>query len=316
MIRCTCCGTEMKDGLKFCTQCGGKLSGMDRVQNGAYQNGGYQNTPYQNASYQNGPYPNGQYQYDPNQYGYNAYGARMVGQNPNKGMPTGLDPRGNYTAPPMPQRPKEKIKIWQIAAGILLALFWIMVFRVIFGNSDSEKSSRSTPAYTSAKEEKSSSMKAYEESKAQLDEELDSIKDEFKRGVYEGAMDALTEEVSGRSSNAGASGESTKESGVQSDSGIVPAGMVTPSFKETMDSYEAFFDKCFELMDVAANGDSEDSLLIMAEYADYMLKYADMMEKMESMDTENLSDADMAYYLEVTARIEAKAIKYMMSVSE
>ena len=26
----------MKDGLKFCTQCGGKLSGMDREQNGAY----------------------------------------------------------------------------------------------------------------------------------------------------------------------------------------------------------------------------------------------------------------------------------------
>ena len=45
------------------------------------------------------------------------------------------------------------------------------------------------------------------------------------------------------------------------------------------------------------------------DYSDYMSSYADVMQKMNEIDTENLSPADYAYYVEVTARIQKKLLE-------
>ncbi|MGI6221097.1 MAG: DUF6591 domain-containing protein [Coriobacteriales bacterium] len=55
------------------------------------------------------------------------------------------------------------------------------------------------------------------------------------------------------------------------------------------------------------NGSSDTSSM-MADYATYMEKYADAAAKIEAMDTDNMSEADYAYYLEVTARVEQKLL--------
>lgn len=43
-----------------------------------------------------------------------------------------------------------------------------------------------------------------------------------------------------------------------------------------------------------------------SDYADYMTKYSDMMQKLNDIKSEDLSTADLAYYNEVNARITKK----------
>ena len=96
-------------------------------------------------------------------------------------------------------------------------------------------------------------------------------------------------------------GESKQESKAESKA---DAGVVTPSFKETMDSYEAFFDEYIAFMKKYQENPGDMSLL--SEYTDYLTKYSEYLSKLNSIDTDSLSAADMAYYTEVNARILKK----------
>ncbi len=76
---------------------------------------------------------------------------------------------------------------------------------------------------------------------------------------------------------------------------------VTPSFKEAMDSYEAFFNDYIDFF--KRYSEADNPLLMVSDYVKFMSQYTEMIEKMEAMDDDELSVADAAYYLEVTARI-------------
>ena len=71
-----------------------------------------------------------------------------------------------------------------------------------------------------------------------------------------------------------------------------------------MDSYEEFFDEYVEFMNNYDENSSDPAMLM--EMSELMTKEADMLQKMESMDQSEMTTAEAAYYLEVTARIEAK----------
>lgn len=81
---------------------------------------------------------------------------------------------------------------------------------------------------------------------------------------------------------------------------------VTPSFKASMDSYEAFFDKYVAFLKKYDEEGHPASML--ADYTDMMKQYADTMAKFEAIDESTLSDADLAYYIEVNARIQQKLL--------
>ena len=53
---------------------------------------------------------------------------------------------------------------------------------------------------------------------------------------------------------------------------------------------------------------SDSTAELMLEYATFMAKYADTMNKMDKLGDEDLSDEELAYYIEVTARIEQKLL--------
>lgn len=82
---------------------------------------------------------------------------------------------------------------------------------------------------------------------------------------------------------------------------------IDPDFKAAMDSYEAFFDEYCEFMKKYNN--SDDTISMMADYASYMAQYADTMEKMEAIDEDDLSDAEVMYYAEVSTRISQKLLE-------
>lgn len=81
---------------------------------------------------------------------------------------------------------------------------------------------------------------------------------------------------------------------------------VSPDFKATMDSYEAFFNEYADFM--AAYQADASSPELLAQYAEMMTRYSDMMQSMDDIDENSLSAADYAYYLEVTGRINAKLL--------
>lgn len=85
------------------------------------------------------------------------------------------------------------------------------------------------------------------------------------------------------------------------------SGKVSASFKKTMDSYEDFFDEYIDFMKNYNNSDDISGMI--SDYADYMQKYAKYMEELASINEDDLSAADAAYYIEVQARITKKLAK-------
>lgn len=86
--------------------------------------------------------------------------------------------------------------------------------------------------------------------------------------------------------------EAQNETGLRSD------------FKEAMDSYEAFMDEYVAFMKKYNANPSDLSLLM--EYATFMGEYAEFVEDFSKWESEDMNDAELAYYLEVQARVTKK----------
>ncbi len=80
-----------------------------------------------------------------------------------------------------------------------------------------------------------------------------------------------------------------------------------PEFKEAMDSYEGFYDKYCDFMKKYAEDPSD--LTMLAEYADMMSKAADMSEKFDAWDEDEMNNAELKYYLEVNNRVAQKLLE-------
>ena len=84
-------------------------------------------------------------------------------------------------------------------------------------------------------------------------------------------------------------------------------GLISPEFKETMDNYEAWFDHYCDVMK-RYQEDSTD-LELLSQMTDLLAEETTMLEEMENMDQDDMSAAELAYYLEVTARIEKNLLE-------
>lgn len=100
-------------------------------------------------------------------------------------------------------------------------------------------------------------------------------------------------------SNTGTTEEKLSDEGTTDDK----SDKLSPEFKEAMDSYEAFFDEYYAFMKKFKNAKNPSDLL--SDYNDYVARYSEMMEKMTALK-EELSSDELAYYLEVSARITKK----------
>lgn len=76
-------------------------------------------------------------------------------------------------------------------------------------------------------------------------------------------------------------------------------------FHITLD--EAFIDEYVAFMKKYSDNPSDVSLL--ADYTKYMSKYADMVEKFDKWESEDLNDAELAHYIDVQARVSKKLLE-------
>ena len=89
---------------------------------------------------------------------------------------------------------------------------------------------------------------------------------------------------------------------------------VTPEFKQMMDNYEAFFDEYISFMEKLGDDNDSTDFSALGDYFSMLEKEAKIMSEMEAIDEKELSDADEAYYVEVTARISQKLMKATFSL--
>ena len=92
------------------------------------------------------------------------------------------------------------------------------------------------------------------------------------------------------------------------DSSIIQ-NEIDPDFKAFMDSYEDFIDEYVEFLKKMYDDPSD--LTILSEYSDYMTEYAEFCAKVEKYGNskDELNDAELAYYVEVTTRCSEKLLK-------
>lgn len=85
-----------------------------------------------------------------------------------------------------------------------------------------------------------------------------------------------------------------------------PTSSIDSDFKAMMDEYEAFFDEYIAFMQNYNN--SGNSLDMLGDYASMMTRYAEFAEKIDSVNTDELTNEELAYYTEVTARVTQKLL--------
>lgn len=80
-----------------------------------------------------------------------------------------------------------------------------------------------------------------------------------------------------------------------------------PEFKKAMDSYEAFYNEYCDFME-SYDEDTTD-LELISKYSDLMSKASEMDADFEKWDDDDLNDAELDYYLEVTSRVSEKLLE-------
>ena len=96
--------------------------------------------------------------------------------------------------------------------------------------------------------------------------------------------------------------EPTQPAGDKTDSSAI-----RKDFKAAMDSYEAFMDEYIAFMKKYANNPTDMSLL--NDYANYMSSYTKYVDDFAKWNSDDLSAAEAAYYLEVLNRVNKKLLE-------
>ena len=89
--------------------------------------------------------------------------------------------------------------------------------------------------------------------------------------------------------------------------------LVTPEFKELMDSYEAFVDEYVAFMQNYKN--STDPMAMTNDYLALIQRETEWMNKIDAIDEKTLTPADDAYYLLVTLRASGKLMGASLSAA-
>ena len=101
--------------------------------------------------------------------------------------------------------------------------------------------------------------------------------------------------------------ENTEPESQESSEPEDESALLSPEFKQTMDDYEAWFDHYCEVMKKYEENPSD--LELLTEMTDLLSEETVMLDELDKMDQSEMNAAELAYYLEVTARIEKKLLE-------
>lgn len=85
--------------------------------------------------------------------------------------------------------------------------------------------------------------------------------------------------------------------------------LINPKLKEFLDSYEKFMDEYCEFMEKYDTSDLKQ----LVKYTELLKKYQEFAEKADAYNTDTMTEAESAYYLEVMGRVLQKMSKTLKS---
>lgn len=94
------------------------------------------------------------------------------------------------------------------------------------------------------------------------------------------------------------------ESSNETSDSVSEKSGIDSQFKEALDSYEDFVDHYCDFM--KRYSESTNTAAMMSEYTEYLQEYSEVMDKINAIDTSNLTSEELAYYTEVTSRCTKK----------
>ncbi len=84
---------------------------------------------------------------------------------------------------------------------------------------------------------------------------------------------------------------------------------IRPEVKEFLDAYEACMDEYVAFMQKYAKASTDEMVAMMGDYYSVLNEYTEYAEKMDALDESELTNAELAYYIEVTNRVSQKLLK-------
>ena len=84
---------------------------------------------------------------------------------------------------------------------------------------------------------------------------------------------------------------------------------IRPEVKEFLDAYESCMDEYVEFMQKYLNADPTSMVSMMGDYYSILARYTEFAEKIDAFDESELTNAELAYYLEVTNRVSQKLLR-------
>ena len=126
---------------------------------------------------------------------------------------------------------------------------------------------------------------------------------DFVNGV-EDKLDGVEDELTGAPADEPDETPQPEPAPADAPAAAVSDDTVRPEIKEAIDSYEAFFDEYVEFM---ASYDSSD-LSALTGYLSMMQQYTDTMQKLDDMEDDDLTSAELTYYTQAMLRIDQKLV--------
>ena len=143
-------------------------------------------------------------------------------------------------------------------------------------------------------------MEDAEEDMQDFQEDIDELKEEIGMDPAEG----IANEIAAAETEEEGTEQGESEAAESAESGL------RAEFTQAMDSYDAFIDEYCAFMKTYAESDGSDAELL-AEYGNYMQKYAEAMEAFEAWNDNDMNEAETAYYLEVQSRTMSKLLEVL-----
>ncbi len=121
--------------------------------------------------------------------------------------------------------------------------------------------------------------------------------------------------VSNESANAEAAAQADAEASSQPEAqqpGDAPVNGIRPSFKEAVDSYEAFIDEYCAFMEKYNEAGNPATMLV--DYTKFVTQYTETMSKIDALADDSTTPEEDQYYLDALNRINAKLTETAVSL--
>lgn len=83
---------------------------------------------------------------------------------------------------------------------------------------------------------------------------------------------------------------------------------IRPEIKEFLDAYEVFVDEYVDFMQKYLNADPTSMAEMLGDYYSFLSRYTEFEEQLDAFSESELTDAELAYYLETTGRVSQKLL--------